>query len=334
MTLYIDCIRDALDRCLAADPRVCIIGEDLLDPYGGAFRATKGLSTKYPGRIHTTPISESAIIGIATGMAMRGMRPVAEIMFGDFMTLCADQIINSATKFPLMYKGKVKVPSVIRTPVGGARGYGPTHSQSLEKLFFGVPGLRIVAPNRLCDPGHLLEYSILGEECPTLFIEDKGDYAHRLFPCDPRSLEMKEMGSGTPYPIVFSRNFVGNKNPDITILSYGGGASMAAKVLDELAAEEIRGMLIAPTEVNNPDTLRKIIEALPRSTPVIIAEQGTHGFGWSSEIMALMLEAGRVDCKVKRLAARPDVIPAARHLEADVILTEISIKHSIYEVLT
>ena len=112
-----------------------LIGEDMLDPYGGAFKVTKGVSSKFPERVITTPISESAIIGLGTGMAMRGMLPVVEIMFGDFLTLCTDQIVNSATKFPLMYKDRVAVPLVIRTPMGGGRGYGPTHSQSLEKMF-------------------------------------------------------------------------------------------------------------------------------------------------------------------------------------------------------
>lgn len=333
MTLCIAAIRDALDRSLAASPSVVILGEDLLDPYGGAFKATKGLSTKYVGRVLTTPISESAIVGIATGMALRGFRPVAEIMFGDFITLCADQIVNSAAKFPLMYKGKVDLPMVIRTPVAGARGYGPTHSQSLEKMFFGVPGLRVVAPNRLGDPGVVLETAILGGLVPTLFIEDKGDYAQHVgFEAYPRlfisSLEM------TPFPTYVARNYASTKSPDVAILAYGGAASMVGMVLDELAEDEIYGVLLALTAVNDLVAIDTAIAALPRDVPVLIAEQGTQGFGWSSEIMARMLENGMTNRSVRRLAAKADVIPAARQLEAACILNETSIRHAIFEVLS
>ncbi len=334
MTLYIDSVRDALDRCLALDSRVQIIGEDILDPYGGAFKATKGLSTKYPGRLHTTPISESAIVGLTTGMALRGLRPVAEIMFGDFMTLCVDQIVNSASKFPLMYGEKVSVPAVVRTPVGGARGYGPTHSQSLEKLFFGVPGLDVVAPSRLHDPGKLLEHVVLTSTIPTLFVEDKGDYPHHLFPDAFPHLLVSEVEADDSLPTVVAKNFDEGNGPDVAIIGYGGAASLSAAVLDELANEEIYGILIAPARVNDIEALDKVVEQVPRNVPVLIAEQGTFGFGWASEVMARMLERGMSSSKVVRLAAKPVAIPAARHLEADVILNEGAIKNAIFEVLS
>ena len=154
------------------DNRVFMIGEDILDPYGGAFKVTRGLSTKFPERVLTTPISEAAIIGISTGMALRGLRPVAEIMFGDFVTLISDQLVNHATKFHWMYNDAVRVPIVIRTPMGGRRGYGPTHSQSLEKMFLGVPGLKVVAANDLGDPADILKAAIFDDD-PVLFIEHK-----------------------------------------------------------------------------------------------------------------------------------------------------------------
>jgi acetoin:2,6-dichlorophenolindophenol oxidoreductase subunit beta len=124
---------------MASDERVVLIGEDLLDPYGGAFKVTRGLSSAFPDRVLSTPISEAGMVGVATGMAMRGLRPVVEIMFGDFVTLVADQIINHATKFSWMYNDQVKVPLVIRTPMGGRRGYGPTHSQSWKNSSWVYP---------------------------------------------------------------------------------------------------------------------------------------------------------------------------------------------------
>ncbi|MFL7894258.1 MAG: alpha-ketoacid dehydrogenase subunit beta, partial [Anaerolineales bacterium] len=137
MTTVLESLNQALHRALQEDETVFILGEDILDPYGGAFKVSQGLSTSYPGRVFTTPVSESGIIGLATGMALRGLHPIAEIMFGDFTTLIADQVINHAAKFRYMYNDQVRVPIVIRTPMGGRRGYGPTHSQTLEKLFLG-----------------------------------------------------------------------------------------------------------------------------------------------------------------------------------------------------
>ena len=157
MTIYLNSLNQALRELLKENKGVYIIGEDIRDPYGGAFKVTKGLSLDFPDRVLNTPISEAAIVGIATGMAMRGLKPIVEIMFGDFITLAADQIVNHATKFNMMYANKVNVPLVIRTPMGGGRGYGPTHSQSLEKYFLGVPGLSVIAPSHFHNPGELLK---------------------------------------------------------------------------------------------------------------------------------------------------------------------------------
>jgi acetoin:2,6-dichlorophenolindophenol oxidoreductase subunit beta len=177
MKTVLDSINSGLHRSMEADPCVYMIGEDILDPYGGAFKATRGLSSKYPERVWTAPISEGGMVGVAAGMALRGLRPVVEIMFGDFLTLAADQLINHAAKFRWMYNDQVKVPLVIRTPMGGRRGYGPTHSQSLEKFFLGTPGLSVIAPGPFAvdgiDPGKFLESAILETEDPILFIENK-----------------------------------------------------------------------------------------------------------------------------------------------------------------
>ena len=131
MSTVLETLNASLHDAMTKDERVYIMGEDILDPYGGAFKVTKGLSTSFPERVITTPISEAGIVGVAAGMALRGLRPIVEIMFGDFFTLIADQLINHIAKFRWMYKDQVNVPIVIRAPMGGRRGYGPTHSQSL-----------------------------------------------------------------------------------------------------------------------------------------------------------------------------------------------------------
>ncbi|MFP3852776.1 MAG: alpha-ketoacid dehydrogenase subunit beta, partial [Anaerolineales bacterium] len=159
----LEALNGALRDCLARDERVHFLGEDILDPYGGAFKVAQGLSTEFPDRVHSTPVSEAAIVGAGTGMALRGRLPVVEIMFGDFITLAADQLINHASKLRWMSNNQVQVPLVVRTPMGGHRGYGPTHSQTLERLYLGVPGLRVVAASATIDPGAMLSAAILND---------------------------------------------------------------------------------------------------------------------------------------------------------------------------
>ena len=148
----VDALNSALHSAMRELPEMVVLGEDILDPYGGAFKVTRGLSDSFPGRVFATPISEAAITGVGTGLALQGFRPVVEIMFGDFVTLIADQLINHASKIRWMYGQPIDLPLVIRTPMGGRRGYGATHSQSLERLFLGVPGLSVVAVSPLGDP--------------------------------------------------------------------------------------------------------------------------------------------------------------------------------------
>ncbi len=192
MTTVLESLNRTLQRVMEKDNRVVVLGEDILDPYGGAFQSNRGLSSKYPDRVFSTPISEAGIVGMATGMAMRGLKPVAEIMFGDFVTLIADQLINHAAKFRWMYNDNVRVPIVVRTPMGGRRGYGPTHSQSLEKLFLGIPGMKVLAPNTLRDPGELLLAAIEDED-PVLFVEHKLLYSRPMLEAGKSDLKEFEV---------------------------------------------------------------------------------------------------------------------------------------------
>src|SRR4030067_3642529 len=195
MPTVLDSLNAALHQAFARDDRILLLGEDILDPYGGAFKVTRGLSSKYPARVFTTPISEAGIIGVGAGLALRGFRPIVEIMFGDFLPLPADQLINHVAKFRWMYNQKVRLPLVVRTPMGGRRGYGPTHSQTLEKIFMGIPGLKLLAPHTLGKPGQLLLSAInSSNEEPVLFIENKLlYYLHVQEPSDLMEFEMEEI---------------------------------------------------------------------------------------------------------------------------------------------
>ena len=154
---YIESLRKSIDEILFEEKLNILLGEDISDPYGGAFKVTKGLSTKYPDQIIHTPISENGFLGVATGMAFVGFYPIIEIMFCDFLTHIVDPIINTASKLDWFSQGKMKGKLVIRTPAGGGKGYGPIHSQNLEKLFFGWPNVSLFAPNILIEPGILFK---------------------------------------------------------------------------------------------------------------------------------------------------------------------------------
>ena len=162
-------------RCTSSSPRATTSTSSARTcsiPYGGAFKVTQGLSDAYPDRVLTTPISEASLFGVAAGMALRGRRPILEIMFGDFIALGFDQVVNGISKFREMYDDQVTVPLVVRTPMGGRRGYGPTHSQSLEKLLLGVPNICVVAASECHDIGALLTDAV-EDERPVFFVENK-----------------------------------------------------------------------------------------------------------------------------------------------------------------
>ena len=224
------------------DDTIFVIGEDIEDPYGGAFKVTKGLSTKYPQRVLTTPISEAAILGFSSGLAIRGFKPILEIMFGVFITLCTDQIVNGISKFHWMYGEKIDVPLVIRTPMGGYRGYGPTHSQSIESLFLSVPGINIVSPTNYHDPGKMLISSVMENSNPTLFIENKVLYSQKLKIIDQEGKLMTGMlGVIDKYkktlPTI-SLKIDRNDSTDVTLITYGGVSNLAVSAALETYMED------------------------------------------------------------------------------------------------
>ncbi len=234
MKTVLEFLNLGLLHAFTADERVILLGEDVLDPYGGAFKVTRGLSNAFPGRVWNTPISEAGITGVAAGMALRGLRPVVEIMFGDFLTLAADQLINHIAKFRWMYNDQVRLPLVIRTPMGGRRGYGPTHSQSLEKHFLGVPGLRVLAPAALGDPGALLSSAILETEDPVLFVENKLLY---LLPVQDESTvpDFTIRPGGIKPASGYTLTMTGAPAAVLTITAYGYMSDLARQAVLKLA---------------------------------------------------------------------------------------------------
>ena len=323
MTTVLDSLNTALKRTFARDERVYLLGEDVLDPYGGAFKVTQGLSTAYPDRVISTPISEAGIVGVASGMALRGLLPVVEIMFGDFLTLAVDQVINHLVKFSWMYNDQVSVPVVIRTPMGGRRGYGPTHSQTLEKLFLGVPGLRVLAPSTAGDPGQLLEHAILHDRMPVLFIENKLLYLSPMLKEISSSdflVSPSSNGADGSYAEPYTLTIQGAPDAGLTIAAYGYMAELARQAALKLAYEmEIFVELVIPTQLA-PFQVNAILDSTTRTGRLLVVEEGTLSSGWGAEVVARIIEsAGGKQISARRLGAMELPVPASGVLEEAVL---------------
>lgn len=333
MITVLDSLNSALHRAMAADRRVYLLGEDILDPYGGAFRVARGLSTAYPDRVLTTPISEAGITGLAAGMALRGLRPVVEIMFGDFLTLAADQLINHAAKFRWEYNDQVRVPLVVRTPMGGRRGYGPTHSQTLEKHFLGVPGLGVMAPAALGDPGKLLETAILHGEDPLLFIENKLLYLAPIYEDNGRE-ELELDTEGDPRAPVYRLRLRGAPAPQVTLAAYGYMAELARQALLKLAYErEVFAELVVYTRLS-PFDIGPLLPSVESAGRLLVVEEGTRALGWGAGVLAELAESPhRPGLTARRLAAKDLPIPASVPLERQVLPGVDDIIHSVHTLL-
>jgi 2-oxoisovalerate dehydrogenase E1 component len=300
---FVDSINAALLHICESTPEAIIMGEDILDPYGGAFKVTKGISTKFPDKVIPTPISEAAIAGVANGLSLNGMRPIIEVMFGDFITLMYDQILNHAAKFKWMYKNKVHVPVLIRMPTGGKRGYGPTHSQSIEKIFFGIPNILVVAPTHYHNPGQLMVNIYRNMDVPVIFVENKLLYSEQLVSSSDGKAGLfflKEKGELLP-TLHFSLEEV---SADATIICYGAGLKLALDaafklmIEDEINIEVICPALISP--LPNSDIYSLISNG---SRYILILDESFIDFGWSSEVAANLQDFDRQN-KVERIIQR------------------------------
>ena len=312
----VQALNETLHAIFAERDDVVLFGEDVLDPYGGAFKVTQGLSDAYPDRVLTTPISEASLFGVAAGMALRGRRPILEIMFGDFIALGFDQIVNGIAKFREMYDDQVTVPLVVRTPMGGRRGYGPTHSQSLEKVLLGVPNVVVVAPSECHDLGALLVAAV-EDDRPVFLIENKLMYGRpNRRPEDGHVGELAVRETGGRYPAL---TFSGTDFTEgsATVVTYGGMLPVVLDAVTELILEhEVFCEVVALSQLL-PLELDPVVESVARTGALVTAEEGTLTGGFGAEIAARMQELawGELRAPVRRVAARDGIIPSARPLE-------------------
>jgi 2-oxoisovalerate dehydrogenase E1 component len=294
-------------------PGIVMIGEDIQSPYGGAFKVTRGLSELFPERVISTPISEAAITGIANGLALAGLRPVVEIMFGDFITLALDQLINHAAKFHYMYNRKARCPMVLRTPMGGGRGYGPTHSQSLEKLVTGIDTLTTIALNCFVDPARTVRAAMTMQH-PVVIIENKLDYGRRLGAPELPGYIAEE--SEALFPVLRLRPR--GVHAQATLVVYGGLAAEAVAAVRELfAAHEVLVELLILTQIGPMDP-GPVIESARLTGVLVTLEEGTASCGIGAELIALVSEAVS-PLRTLRIASLPVPIPSPKDLEAQVL---------------
>lgn len=295
---------------LLADPKCFLLGEDIADPYGGAYAITKGLSGKFPGKIVNTPMSEQGFTGLGVGMALAGYKPIIEIMFGDFSTLIMDQILNHASKFVEGFEKKLHM--VVRDPMGGYRGYGATHSQSLEKLYVGLPNIAVISPSTLHEPGDLLIKS-MGLGVPVIFAENKLDYTRKLFKAEKIANAFEVKYHGENFPIAEVQ--FPDEEPEATIISYGGMINPLLNMIYDLYMEEeipIRLLDISSLSPMNFDLISKLTKDYNK---IMTVEEGHIPFGIGDAIISNMVQRGDMH-QFKSIGSSQHIIGTSKEAEA------------------
>jgi 2-oxoisovalerate dehydrogenase E1 component len=312
-------INMALDEVLNKNEDVILLGEDIRDSYGGAFKVTKGLSTKYSERIINTPISEAAITGVGVGLALNGKLPIIEMMFGDFVTLGFDQILNHATKYSWIYGKEAKVPIVIRTPTGGRRGYGPTHSQSLEKFLIGIPLITVMAISPIHNVYELYKYALEDLNGTLIIVENKKLYAEKLLVCNNGRIQefFTEGACNDIFPTI-KMTLDKESKPDVTLVTYGGTVQDAMEAALELMYEDEIQVDIVVVSQLSPIPILDLEVLLDDSMLIGTLEEGTKTCGWGSEIIATFNE-NNIGKKYFRIATEDLPIPNGIILENQIV---------------
>jgi pyruvate/2-oxoglutarate/acetoin dehydrogenase E1 component len=298
-----EAVRHALADELAADERVVLLGEDIAAA-GGAFKVTEGLVDRFGAeRVMDTPISEQAIVGAAIGAAMKGMRPVVELMFADFAAVCFDQIANQLAKYRYMTGGQVEVPVTIRMANGASLGFGAQHSQTVESWFLNVSGLALVAPSTPQDAYSLLRAAIQSPD-PVLFFEHKGLYGAK-----------GDVDPAAP-PDALGAACIRRAGTDVTIVGTQLMAARALAAATELAAGGV-GAEVVDLRSLAPMDVATVVESVGRTGHLILVQEGPLSGGWAPTLLTRMVAAGADIGPHPAVVTSDDVpVPYAARLES------------------
>lgn len=317
-----DALREGLREEMQRDNTVFLLGEDIGRYWGGAFGVTKGLAEEFgDDRVRDTPISENAIIGVGVGAAITGMRPIAEIMFGDLTALAIDQICNQAAKIRYMFGGQASVPLVVRTPFGAGVNIASHHSQSLEAWFMHTPGLYVAVPATPYDAKGLLKTAIRGN-APVFFVEHK-----LLYP-------MKGLIPEEDYTVLLGVADVKKEGTDVTIVATLFMVYKALAAAEQLSKEGISAEVIDPRTLAPLDK-NAIVKSVKKTGRILIVSEDCKTAGVSSEIAAIVAEEAidYLDAPIKRVAEPDTPIPFSPTLEKFVIPDEKSIMKAVKQLV-
>jgi acetoin:2,6-dichlorophenolindophenol oxidoreductase subunit beta len=313
---YAAALNEALQEEMERDENVFCMGEDI-GPHGGAFQVTKGLFAKFgKERVRNTPISELGFTGLAVGAAMKGLRPVVEYMYVDFTYLAMDQLFNQAAKLGYMSGGKIKIPIVFRTQGGAGRSNAGQHSQSLEAMFYHIPGLKVAMPSTPYDAKGLLKTAIRDDN-PVIFLE------HKLLYYTVGNVPQEE------YTVPFGKADVKRQGNDLTIIATSNTLpkvlNIAEKLKDVIDIEIIDPRTIVPLDID------MIIGSVKKTNKVAIVQEAVRRGGVASDIASYIMERAfdYLDYPVKIIAGKNTIIPFAHNLEMAAIPTEESIEEEI-----
>ena len=317
----VQALNSALDLMMAENDKVFLLGEDI-GRMGGDFGVTKGLWAKYgDDRVRDTPLSEAAIVGSAVGAAMVGMRPVAEIMFADFLTTCYDQLVNNAAKMHYMFDGQFTSPIVVRTAAGGGFGGGPHHSQSVEGWFMNVPGLVVVGPATPYDAKGLMIASI-EDDNPVLFLEHKALY------------RIKGDVPEEKYTVPLRKANVLRQGADVTVVGFLRMTQEALAAANELAAEGISVEVVDLRTLRPWDTTT-VLESVAKTGRAVVANEAPKIGSLASDISAVISEEAFHSLKapVVRVCGLDTPIPFSVPLEKIVLPNKEDIKAAVRKVM-
>lgn len=304
---YREAVAEGIAREMRRDPSVVCIGEDI-GAAGGVFKTTQGLFEEFgPSRVWDTPISEQAIVGAAMGAAMTGVRPVAEIMFSDFLACCWDFVANEMPKVRYMTGGQVKVPMVVRTANGGGLGFGAQHSQAVENWALAVPGLVIAAPSTPSDVIGLMASAIRSDD-PVMFFEHKALFATKGEPAPEGHL------------VPFGQANVVRSGSDITLVGLAWSMPIVVDAAEQLAAQGISAEVI-DLRTLVPLDAATVLGSLAKTSRILIVEENPFQGGWGGTLASIVADEGfyDLDAPVKRLAAASVPLAFATHLEDELL---------------